>query len=104
YLGRETPVAWLFAVVGLMTVAYSIWLRPAMPRFWWFGMAILIVALLPLGDAWASFGGRHPLYQPGIGPAVGMAWFLSYALLSHRALIRLFPPPPRDAGNREAEA
>lgn len=101
YLTRDGPIAWPHVLIGLMATALGLWLRPAMPRFWVFCLAILVAASLPLGAWWPGLQARHPFFLHVGGPfenltlgaVVGSVWILAYAFLSHRALTRLFPPP-----------
>lgn len=93
YFRRDGPFAWPHVGVGLAATAYSLYLRPAMPYFWVLSVAILITAALPIGAWWPFIDGRHPFFHPYVGQPLAMAWLLAHALSSHRALIRLFPPP-----------
>lgn len=91
-------IAWPSVGAGLLLTIYGLYLRPAMPRFWLFGAGILLLATLPLGMWWPGAGGQHPFFHPYVNQPLLLAWWLTYALLSHHALTRFFPPPqPREA-------
>ncbi len=90
---QQGPVAWTHVSAGLLFTAYGLYLRPAMPRFWLAGAAILLLAALQLGTLWPTAGGIHPFFDPYVGEPLLLAWWSAYALLSHSTLTRLFPPP-----------
>lgn len=98
-LRQEGPIAWPRLGFGLVFTVYGLWLRPAMPRFWLLGAAILLLAAMPLGDwlPWAA--GRHPFFHPYVDRPLLLAVTLAYCLLSHRALTRFFPR----SGERDLE-
>ncbi|APU14034.1 MULTISPECIES: hypothetical protein [Actinoalloteichus] len=95
-------VSWFGVILGVATVITGRRIR-ALSRFLvWFGVAVVVLSLLPFGLL-VGGDGRHPFSVDGAGVGVLTALLIVIGIATHRTLHRsLVGPPASTVARRQA--